>query len=360
MVGLLRTPRDPEQTHNPPHEGGGAVRPRAAQARSSTSWQACPSREPEVPPSPEAPSSASVGANEHHRPYLGPQRARGTPADKQSAPAYLNWKRKMQKLNAPKISRKTRAELNVTAININGRGARSIKDRNHKWHDLHRMMHDDKIGVLVVGETHLSDDQVDEIQSSHLGNRMKVHNSIDAEHPNSMGIAVVLNHDLTNTKDTKVVPLIPGRAILVTVPWHNSETITILAIYAPADSAAANQKFWEELHKIWMTRNLSVPDMMLGDTNIVEDAIDRLPHKRDDDGATNALAKFKRLLELKDGWRATYPETKAYTYTHTNGESSSRLDRVYVSPELFKNCRNWKISDVGTLMDHRAVSVVIR
>jgi exonuclease III len=261
----------------------------------------------------------------------------------------------MQNLNARKIARNTRAELNVTAININGRGGRSIQERGHKWHDLHRIMHDDKIGVLVVGETHLSDAQVEEIQNSHLGNRMKVHNSIDPLHPNSMGIAVVLNHDLTNTSDTKVTQLIPGRAILVTIPWHSSEKITILAIYAPADSAAANRQFWEELHKIWMTRNLAVPDMMLGDTNIVEDAIDRLPHKRDDDEATNALAKFKRLLELKDGWRVTYPDTRAYTYTHTSGDSFSRLDRIYVSPALLSVCRNWTISDLGTLTDHRMV-----
>lgn len=220
------------------------------------------------------------------------------------------------------------------------------------------MLYDEHIGVLAVGETHLSEEQVEEIENSIYGERLNIYNSIDPEHPNAKGIAIVLNRDITNTEGVSVHYLIPGRAILLVLPWHGKHTVTILAVYAPCDTMASNEKLWNDLHSLWMSENLPVPDLVLGDTNIVEDAIDRLPHHWDDDSATEALARFKRILELKDGWRSTNPDTKAYTYTHPTG-SHSRIDRIYVSPDLLKTCRNWTIDDVGTLTDHRMVSVKI-
>ncbi|KAJ7433933.1 hypothetical protein FB451DRAFT_1419334 [Mycena latifolia] len=82
-------------------------------------------------------------------------------------------------------------------------------------------------------------------------------------------------------------------------------------------------------------QDVPVPDGVGGDLNVVNDPIDRLPHRSDDGGAPEALARFKRLLELKDGWRAMNPDLKAYTYTHPL-RSHSRIDRILISPSLFK------------------------
>ncbi|KAJ7171783.1 Endonuclease/exonuclease/phosphatase, partial [Mycena crocata] len=257
--------------------------------------------------------------------------------------------------------RNTRAQLTTATLNIKGRGADSIRSPKHKWHDVNRMMFDERIGVLAVTETHLLVAQATEIQDDHvLGRRMRIFNSIDVEHPNAKGVALVLNREITNVEGVKVRRLIPGRAILAVIPWHGTTTLTVLVVYAPADSMAANQIFWEKLYDLWMTEVLPVPDEMLGDTNIVEEPIDCFPHRADDSGAVQALAKFKQLIELKDGWRKTNPEEKAYTFTNSAKTSMSRLDRVYVSPDLFKKCRNWSISDTaGDLTDHRLVSVEI-
>ncbi|KAJ7203227.1 hypothetical protein B0H12DRAFT_1080660 [Mycena haematopus] len=95
-----------------------------------------------------------------------------------------------------------------------------------------------------------------------------------------------------------------------------------------------------------MTLDLPVPDWCGGDWNIVEEPIDRLPHRPDEPTATAALARFKRLLELKDGWRNVNPDAKSYTYTGTHGTvTHSRLDRIYDVP--------------GKLTDHRMVSVIV-
>ncbi|KAJ7740845.1 hypothetical protein B0H16DRAFT_1228857, partial [Mycena metata] len=154
--------------------------------------------------------------------------------------------------------------------------------------------------------------------------------------------------------------LIPGRAVLAVIPWHGRRTLTVLGVYAPAESMKENKKFWDDLCDLWMTTDLPVPDAMGGDTNIVEDPIDRLPHRPDNGAATAALARFKRLLGLQDGWRTVNPDTKAYTYC-SGHDTFSRIDHVYVSPALFKNCRDWEISDAaGGLTDHRMVSVQLK
>jgi hypothetical protein len=163
--------------------------------------------------------------------------------DEESAPAFFNRKRKAQQLNNPKITRNTRAQVRVAALNIKGRGGTSIREPRHKWHEIHRRLIDERIGIMAVTETHLSAAQADEIQRDQiLGKRMEIFNSIDIEKPNSKGVAIVLNREITNTVGVKVRRLIAGRAILATIPWHGRLTLTVLAVYAPSDSAAENKK----------------------------------------------------------------------------------------------------------------------
>ncbi|KAJ6534523.1 hypothetical protein DFH09DRAFT_1284243 [Mycena vulgaris] len=82
--------------------------------------------------------------------------------------------------------------------------------------------------------------------------------------------------------------------------WHGMRTLTVLVVYASTGSAE-NKAFWDTITDIWLKENLPVPDSVLGDLNVVEGSIGRFPHRLDEDGATGALARFKRLLELKDG-----------------------------------------------------------
>ncbi|KAJ7067194.1 hypothetical protein C8F01DRAFT_932416, partial [Mycena amicta] len=112
-----------------------------------------------------------------------------------------------------------------------------------KWPHLARLMKDEKIGIPAVGEIHLTQTQVDQIE----GKRLKIFNSINPETPNKGGIAIVLNRNTTNIDGISIRRLIQGHAILAKIPWHSDLTITVLAIYAPAESTAANKAFWIEL-----------------------------------------------------------------------------------------------------------------
>lgn len=86
---------------------------------------------------------------------------------------------------------------------------------------------------------------------------------------------------------------------MVTVPWHQTLNITIPNVYAPNDNAD-NAAFWDDLLQKWEMSNLPVPDVMLGDFNIVEDAIGCYPCRTDSTAPVLSLANFCLHLELQD------------------------------------------------------------
>ncbi|KAJ7622328.1 Endonuclease/exonuclease/phosphatase, partial [Roridomyces roridus] len=228
-----------------------------------------------------------------------------------------------------------------------------------KWHGLHRLLFDEKIGILIVGETHLSPAQASEIKDDAiLSKRIELLHSAHPTNPTaSCGVAIVLNRELTNTKGVSFHNLIPGRALLAKIPWHGKRTVTVLGVYAPANSDEENAEFWDSLTELWLEKDLPVPDFLGGDLNVTPEPIDRLPHRDDSPRAVAALQRFKRLLSLQDGWRTTNPDTKDFTFISPL-QTCARLDAILASPPALKNCRDWRISDAaGGLTDHRMVSV---
>jgi hypothetical protein len=159
---------------------------------------------------------------------------RGCPQDEDHAPVF-NRKREKQQIGNPRIGCNTRAEINLKAININGIKATSLSQDSHKWHGIHRMMREQKIGVLIVSETHMSAAQALEVQDSFMGKHLKLFNYEYPENPATKGIAIVLNREITNVEGVKIHYLIPGKAILAVVPWHGTRTMMILGLYAPTD-----------------------------------------------------------------------------------------------------------------------------
>ncbi|KAJ7586097.1 Endonuclease/exonuclease/phosphatase, partial [Mycena floridula] len=254
--------------------------------------------------------------------------------------------------------------MNIAFLNARGRNGESIQDAGHRWQDIHRIAGREKLAITGVVETHLDDEQVKEIEESTYGQRLKIFNSCDNNHTRRGGVAIVLNRDLINIEGVQVQYLIPGRAILAKIPWHGTETITALVLYAPSGDMVLNAAFWHELSQLFLKKTFHIPDIVLTDANVTTADIDRLPERKDDPKAVLALQAFLTMLGLKDGWRDEHEGVKDFTHTVTkHGEpvSYARLDRIYTSETLKKRCRNWTISDsFAGLTDHRMVTVQIR
>jgi exonuclease III len=121
---------------------------------------------------------------------------------------------------------------------------------------------------LAVQETHLTQEHVDRLHTL-FGKSFQVHFS-QGPNANAQGVAIVLNEELTNIKGIEQWNVIPGRAIMLKLPWHSNLSITIINIYAP-NAHSENQSFLESLDIEWAGRELPNPDILLDDFNIVED-----------------------------------------------------------------------------------------
>jgi hypothetical protein len=69
--------------------------------------------------------------------------------------------------------------------------------------------------------------------------------------------------------------------------------LSVLGVYAPNDPAE-NAAFWRQIRSYYETNpGIRRPDFMGGDTNIVEDALDRLPSRPDSDSPVSAHDDLK-------------------------------------------------------------------
>ena len=78
----------------------------------------------------------------------------------------------------------------------------------------------------------------------------------------------------------------------------------------------------------------------IGDFNLVEDAIERIPSKSDNTQATDTLQEFKIKFNLTDGWRKANLATKAYTWSRESDGTQSRINRIYIQDDIFNECSN--------------------
>jgi hypothetical protein len=146
--------------------------------------------------------------------------------------------------------------------------------------------------------------------------------------------------------------------VLITIPWHSNLTLSILNIYAP-NAHHENQQFWETLEEKWTNLRLPHPDIMLGDFNLVEDAIDRLPSHTDPAGPVSALSIFRTSHQLCDGWRATHPTRKYFSFLQKSTGVQSRIDRIYTSNEILKSAIDWEIEYTAVMTDHKMISTCV-
>ncbi|KAG2336834.1 DNase I-like protein, partial [Suillus weaverae] len=223
-----------------------------------------------------------------------------------------------------------------------------------KWSHLNQIVREQKIGIIALQETHLSKTEEDSLNQL-PGTRLHIILSIDPDQMNAKGVALVLNKNIIDITKIKMTELIPGRALLCTIGWHNEHNLTILTIYAPNDPSD-NQPFWEEISQA--LKDKSNPDVMLGDFNLVEDPLDCLPPKHDAFSTTNALTDLKLNIGLRDGWRHENPNKLEYLFSQSTqqGGRQSQIDQIYVSESFIPFSKEWEISPSGIPTDHKMVS----
>ncbi|EIW52960.1 uncharacterized protein TRAVEDRAFT_134901, partial [Trametes versicolor FP-101664 SS1] len=197
--------------------------------------------------------------------------------------------------------------------------------------------------------------------------RVKIFASAHPEAPTQKeGVAIVLNKKIVSADNTTCREIVPGRALQLTMPWRGGEVRQILCVYAlTSDGVAERKAFFVKLRDFYENNpEVPKPHLMAGDFNNVEDQIDRIPvAEAARDASVDELDNLKCALGLmeRDGWRATYPSGRDYTFQRKCGDrvQMSRLDRIYVTADLMRWAREWASVPVGVKTDHSMVSVLL-
>lgn len=146
---------------------------------------------------------------------------------------------------------------------------------------------------------------------------------------------------------------------MLELEWHQQSKLNVLAVYAP-NSPTESQSFWVDLRNYWENNGLIKPDVMMGDFNVVEDSIDRLPGHPDNVTTVEALQNLRYFFELEDGCRIQNPSMQNFTFHQTSTDSRSRIDRIYTTERIAVTASEWEIRPTGGInTDHSMVSFCI-
>ena len=136
-----------------------------------------------------------------------------------------------------------------------------------------------------------------------------------------------------------------GWAAVLTVKWHGETDLSLLNVYAPNDTRK-NEDLWGFLHQWHRDHHLPASTVMLGDFNLVEEAINCVPAKESPQAPVAALCELLTALHLHDGWHITEPLMHDFTFPQRTGGHRSRLNRIYLTAVLLNLSFEWSIEQV--------------
>lgn len=259
----------------------------------------------------------------------------------------------------PRVNRKrrraTKARIKLASLNMRGLGQTDATGANEKWMRINQIMKEQKIVVLAIQEAHLTEEKASQLNDL-FSSSIIVYTSPDERAPTAAkGVAFVLNKKLVaEGTQVEVITNIPGRAMTMTMPWGAQNKLRIANVYAP-NSASENAVFWADLEIGEGVKRLKDIDVLMGDFNVVEQPLDRIPARPDPENATQALAGLLRKMRLVDGWRDEQPDTRAFSFLQEGTGSQSRIDRIYVTGALLGKSADWDITGSGVRTDHQMV-----
>lgn len=261
--------------------------------------------------------------------------------------------------NTPWTKKSLKAAITIASLNIRGFGSENLYSPNNKWLHINQLIRDNRIGMLIVQEAHLDEERRDKL-NEHFAQRLQISITSDPESPTAKGgVAIVLNKEMVDTQMASTHVVKAGRAISMQLHLKHSEMLTILGVYATNDHIESKY-LWEDIRDFYdepVNRRVPRPDIMLGDFNIVEEAIDHLPPHEDRRPTLDRLDELKTNLGLQDGWRQLNPTERAFTFYQSSTGSQSRIDQIYAAERVCTQARDWTMKPSGIPnTDHMMIS----
>jgi len=264
-----------------------------------------------------------------------------------------------QRTNEMLKKARLRANICIASQNMN-RAAAPSENMNYKekWRAISHTIHTEKTAILTIQESHLDQDMT-EVLGRNFKKNLMILNSAHPDNPQAtVGVGFVINKQLIKPDEIEMHELIPRRVAMLKIKWLKTCTATILNIYAPNDRAE-HTNFWAKVITKQRVKHLLIPDFTLGDFNVTEDPIDRMPPKLDDEPMIATLREVRHEWEIRDTWCWANLTENAFMYrAQTRSERiQARLDHIYISKKAEPFTFNWEIKESAIPTDHTMVSV---
>jgi exonuclease III len=254
--------------------------------------------------------------------------------------------------------------LKFASMNIRGK---NYSDKSSKLKDIATMMLKHRIAVMAIQETRMDQEAAEAAQREHPN--LIIINS--GRSTAKEGVAFLLNKRAFKEQfDYEVINMQVGKTMALILrlgkPDSNEERLTyfVMNVHMPNE----HQDKIDLLNKmIGRTRQYKTftNKIIMGDWNIVEDAIDRSPQHKDRPMIVDGLQAFLQGMEVHDGWRCTNPTHVDFTFSqnfNNNDEttvSRARIDRIYTSFDVLELTTRWSIDHGLKIADHALVSVEV-
>jgi exonuclease III len=234
--------------------------------------------------------------------------------------------------------------MKILTLNIKGGG------EIEKVAEAIRFARDRRADLLLLCESHITDYKLSLFQNrwKHLGWYT------NCQDPNAKGVTIIILNPIIIPLETITVEYkdTDSRILKVSI-MAEGKTVRVTGIYAP-NNETDNVNFFRKVKALELNGR---SDIILGDFNRCEESLDRNPTRAEDRRVREALANL-REDRLIDGWRATNPDERQYTFWSNNDLlSASRIDRILVTKKVFNLSSNWQIELCPDWTDHAAVSV---
>ena len=175
------------------------------------------------------------------------------------------------------------------------------------------------------------------------------------------GIVVLINKNLDLLSHSEIIP---GRLLNLSVKG-NKKIYNISTIYGYTGQNATREKMIHITNELVKLHGSADNYIILGDVNFVDNDLDRSNHARTgknqtDNMLSNIWSDFTSSLDLSDPFRIRNPRKKAFSYIHTQNNSKSRIDRVYVNDENCVDFLHYSHVHTNFKRAHRIVKFTIK
>lgn len=244
-------------------------------------------------------------------------------------------------------------------VQWNIRGINDKSRRRNKVDKIISMLENaTRLKLLNIQETHL---QSTDDEPSSFRNFCHLYNIIHSYAPHDdrgAGICIFVNKtDNILVSET----LLQGRLLYLKLQHVATQKVTnVFSYYGKSTNRSESWMQNFELVREKIANNNLENVLIFGDFNFVVSPIDRNSRTLNsiDHSASTYWVSLENSLGLKDCFRITNPKRILYTYSHTDGRSKSRIDRIYATEDIL--CRIEASNFEGSCFsDHKIVRLRI-